>query len=705
MSGDPRSLDPLLAPRSIALIGASDNAARIGGRPLRYLQAGGFAGKVYPINPNRTSVQGYAAFPSVTALPEAPDVAILAVPAAATLQALKDCAERKVKAAIIFSAGFAETGAVGREMQREISAIARSSGMRVLGPNCLGVFNAAAGYYGTFSAVLDAQLMAPGPLAIVSQSGAYGSHLAHLARQRGLGLSHWITTGNECDVDLAETLRWAVEQADTKVIAAYAEGVRNGSAFRDALEAARRRKKAVVFMKVGRSDVGAEAASSHTAALAGSDAVFDAVFRQYGVYRARTTAEQIDVAYACARGVYPESNRFGIFTLSGGFGIQMADDASQAGLDVAPMPEPAQDEMRAMLPYASPRNPVDATAQALTDLPLMTSYIRAMLQEGGYDMFAGIFGSGPASPTFASALRNTLVEATSGQGNCVLSLTMSAPPEIVRAYEDKGFLVFSDGTALVTALAGLVHFRRSFDRAEPPSEGKTHDRSPHLLAGPLSEHGAKQVLNNAGIAFPRDVLVKEGEDAGAVVGRIGFPVVLKICSPDIPHKTEVGGVKVGVRSEAEAREAATALLAGARKHRPQARIEGILVSPMIEGGVETIAGVVDDPVFGPVVMFGLGGVFVEVLKDVTFRVAPFDVAEAHRMIREIRGFAMLEGMRGAPPSDVDALAHLLASLSRFAAANADAIESVDLNPIRVMPRGQGVVPLDALIVTREPANR
>lgn len=703
MSGDPHSLDPLLAPRSIALIGASDNAARIGGRPLRYLRAGEFAGKVYPINPNRPTVQGYAAFPSVAALPEAPDVAILAVPAAATLQALRDCAERKVKAAIIFSAGFAETGADGRAMQDAITAIARDSGMRILGPNCLGVFNAAAGYYGTFSAILDAELIAPGPLAIVSQSGAYGSHLAHLARQRGLGISHWITTGNECDVDLAEALSWAVAQDDTKVIAAYAEGVRNGRTFLEALETARRRKKAVIFMKVGRSDVGAEAASSHTAALAGSDAVFDAAFRQYGVYRARTTAEQIDVAYACARGVYPQSNRFGIFTLSGGFGIQMADDAAQAGLDVAPMPEAAQSEMRAMLPYASPRNPVDATAQALTDLPLMTNYIRAMLDKGGYDMFAGIFGSGPASPTFAAALRSTLEEATSGQRNCVLALTMSAPTDIVRSYEDKGFLVFADGTALTTALGALVHFRRSFDQPDGLAENDAEPAQP--IAGSLSEYGAKRVLEKAGIAFPTEALVKAGVDIGAVAGNIGFPVALKICSPDIPHKTEIGGVRIGIHSEDAAREAATVLLANARKHRPQARVEGILVSPMVEGGVETIAGVVRDPVFGPVVMFGLGGVFVEVLKDVTFRVAPFDVAEARRMIGEIRGYAMLEGVRGAPPADVDALAQLLASLSHFAAANAGAIESIDLNPVRVLPKGQGVAPLDALIVARESAGR
>jgi acyl-CoA synthetase (NDP forming) len=696
------SLAALFSPRSVALVGASENVARIGGRPLRYLRDGGFKGAVYPVNPNRDTVQGFKSYASVAALPETPDVAILAVPAAGTLAALRECAERNVRAAIVFSAGFAETGEAGRAMQDEIGAIARESGMRVLGPNCLGIFNAAIGYYGTFSAILDIEFIKPGPVAVavVSQSGAYGSHIAHLARQRGLGIGHWITTGNECDIDVAEALRWIVDQPDVNVVIAYAEGIRNRDVFLDALETARAKEKAIVFMKTGRSEVGAHAVSSHTAALAGSDAVFDAALRQYGAYRARTTAEQLDVAYACARGLYPAGNRLGIFTLSGGFGIQMADDASLCGLDVAAMPEAAQDELKAMLPYASPRNPVDATAQALTDLPLMTNYIGAMLDKGGYDLFAGIFGSGPASPSFAASLRQALRVATADREGCILSLTMSAPPEIVRSYEADGFLIFEDGSALVNALAALVHFRRSFDAAKPKTEAVADAARVALSGAALSEQEAKSVLSRAGIRFPKEALARPDEDAGAVAAFVGFPVVAKISSPDIPHKTEIGGVIVGLKDEGEAREAARLILARAHEKCPDARIDGVALSQLITGGVETIAGVVQDPIFGPVVMFGLGGIFVEVLKDVTFRVAPFDTAEAQRMIREIRGFAVLQGIRGAPPADIDALASMLAALSRFAAANAGTIESVDLNPVRVMPEGQGVVALDALLVPR-----
>jgi len=693
------AISSLLAPRSIALVGASDDVTRIGGRPLRYLREAGYKGAVYPVNPNRQIVQGLKSYSSILDLPESPDLAVLAVPASGTLAAVRDCAKRGVKVATIFSAGFAETDESGRALQEEIAEIAARSGLRLLGPNCLGAFNSRIGYYGTFSAILDGALIEPGPVAVVSQSGAYGSHIAHLARQRGLGISYWITTGNESDIDVAEALKWVVEQPDVNVVMAYAEGIRDSRTFLEALETARLQEKAIVLMKVGRSEVGAHAVSSHTAALAGSDAVFDAVFRQFGVWRAKTTAEQLDIAYACARGRYPRSNRLGIFTLSGGFGIQMADDAEDAGLDVAPMPDAAQAELRVMLPYASPRNPVDATAQALTDLPLMTRYMATMLEKGNYDLFTGIFGAGPASPTFAGKLRDALEAASVASASTILSLTMSAPRDITRSYEDKGFLVHEDGTALMTALGALVHFRQSFDRRDsalPVTAGK-----PISFQTPsLSEHAAKRILADIGIPFPEEALCGRDDDVGATASRVGFPVVLKIASPDIAHKTEIGGVVVGVKSEHEARAAADAILERARKAQPAAKIDGILIAPMIGEGLEVIAGVARDPVFGPVVMFGLGGIFVEVLKDVTFRVAPFGVEEARRMIRDIRGHSMFDGVRGKAPTDIGPLAQLLSSLSVFAAVNADTIESIDLNPIRLLDDGARPVALDALIVPR-----
>ena len=697
----PASLDSFFLPGSVAIVGASDDPARIGGRPLRYLRESGFRGAIYPVNPNRTDVQGLTAYASVRDLPEAPDIALIAVPSTHVLDALRACGERGAKAAITFSAGFAETGEAGAALQKRLSDIASAHGMRLLGPNCLGAFNAETGFYGTFSQILDGGLPNPGPVAIVSQSGAYGSHLAHLAGERGLGIRYFLTTGNEADVDVAEGLLWLAERPDVSVILAYAEGIKQPAIFLKALSLARRNRKAVIFMKVGRSEVGAKAAESHTAALAGSDNVYDAVFRQFNVYRARTTAEQVDVAYACARGLYPKHNRLGIFTLSGGFGIQMADAAADAGLDVAPMSEEAQAELKVLLPYASARNPVDATAQALTDLKLMSRYLATMLEKGGYDAIVGIFGSTPASPTFCTPLRGVLEAAIAGFSDRLLVLTISAPRDIVRSYEEKGFLIFEDGHSAVNALAALVQIGWGFDVTE--SEGPVIESSaPSLRGRRFSETEAKIVLAESGILFPREALATTPEEVAQYASAIGWPVALKIVSADIPHKTEVGGVLLDLNSEDDVRAGAALILDRARRARPDAIIDGVLVAPMLRGGVETIIGTSRDPVFGPVVMFGLGGIFVEALGDVVFRVAPFDKAEAHRMIREIKGYRLLEGVRGMPPSDIDALAEALVALSRFAAAHRDDVLSVDLNPVLVRSRGEGAVALDALIVTAPP---
>ena len=693
--------DALFAPRSIALVGASDDPARIGGRPLRYLRASGYSGRVYPVNPRRETVQGERAWPSIADLPEVPDLALLAVPASATRQAVEDCVVAGVKGAIIFSAGFAEMGDEGRAEQDRIVAIARSGGLRLLGPNCLGAFDASSGYYGTFSVMLDEAFFEPGPVAIVSQSGAYGSHIAQLVRNRGLGIRHWITTGNECDVDLAEALHWVAHQDGVRVVMVYAEGIRNAATFFDALRAARGRGIAVVLLKVGKSEAGAHAVGSHTAALAGSDAVFEAVCRQFGVHRARSTAEQIDIAYAFSRVGVPQGGKIGIFSMSGGMGIQMADDADAAGLAVTPMPEAAQRELKALLPYASPANPIDATAQALTDLPLMTRYIETVLEQGGYDIFVGILGTTPALPSYSARLGEALEAAANGRADVVRALTMSAPIDVVRAYEARGFLVFEDSVALTTALGALVRFGESFARAQQDDAVVFVLPAPVSTAGPLSEHSAKRLLEEAGIRFPEERLVQGPDGAAAAAAALGYPVVVKVCSPDIAHKTEVGGVIVNLRDEAALRAATEQVLERARAAVPDARIEGVLVAPMVVGGVEVIAGISMDLALGPVVMFGLGGVLVEVLKDVSFRAVPFGPDEAARMISETTAGKVLRGVRGEPAGDVAALCETLAALSRFAAANAARLAGVDINPLRVLPAGEGVAALDALVVLKD----
>ncbi|WP_180000860.1 acetate--CoA ligase family protein [Acinetobacter sp. YH12255] len=694
-------LEALMNPQSVALIGASDNPMRIGGRPLKYLKNSGYLGDIYPINPNRESVQNYQAYSSLEAIKATPDVALLAVPATAVLDSVKACADKGVKSAIVFSAGFSEAGDVGEEMQVEMVNIAKEANLRLLGPNCLGVFNSYKNYYGTFSTILDREFVQAGPVAIVSQSGAYGSHIAHLCRERGLGVGYWITTGNECDLDISEALSWAVDQAEVKVVMVYAEGIRNRDNFIQALEKARSKDISIVFMKVGSSAVGARAISSHTAALAGLDHVFDAVLRQYGVFRAHTTAEQIDIAYTVVKANTLQGNKLGIYTFSGGFGIQMSDDAEKAGLDVAAMPEEVQAELKQLLPYASPVNPVDVTAQAATDLPLMTEFMRAMIEKGGYNIFAGILGSGPSSKNFSALLNESLTNAMQNDTECLKCLTMTAPREIIQTYEDNGFLVFEDGSALIHSLGVLWQFQQWKKLAqEEASLTKIQLPAPiNIPQKALSEHEAKAILSKAGVTFTPEILVPVGQDPAVAADQIGYPLVMKIASADLPHKTEVGGVKLNLKNVQHVQQEMSSMVAHVRQQAPDALLDGVILSPMIQGGTETIVGVFTDPSLGPVVMFGLGGVFVEVLKDVTFRVAPFNTQEAHRMIREIKGFAMLEGVRGGAPSDINALAQMLSDLSQFAYVNQGQYESIDLNPVLVFPEGEGLMALDALIVT------
>lgn len=693
-------LDALFRPRSVAIIGASDDAARIGGRPLRYLRESGFAGPVWPVNPTRRTVQGVPAYASLANVAGVPDVALIAVPAAAVPQAMRDCASHGVKAAIVFSAGFGETGEAGRAVQAEVMAIARAAGIRVLGPNCLGVHSAIDRFVGTFGSILDRGLPDPGPIGIVSQSGAFGMYLAYLTQSRGLGVSHAITTGNEADVDLSESLMWLVRQPHVKVVMVHAESIRDGNCFIAALREAHKARKPVIVMKVGVSPAGAQAASSHTDALAGSDAVFGGILRQYGAYRAWTTEEQIDVAYAAANGIFPAGNRLGVVTGSGGVGVHMCDAADRFGLAVPPLPSDAQAQILDMLPFASPTNPVDVTAQALSDMSVLERSLRIVLEKGGYDAVIAAFLGLPLARPFAAPLRDALVRGAKGHSSKLFVLNVNADKDVVHDYEAQGFLVFEDATRAVRAVAALRELHRAFD-TPLGSAGATagHGRQVALPAE-LDELNAKRILADAGLPVLREELVRDADAAVAAWRTIGAPVAMKIVSPAILHKTEIGGVVLDIDDDTAVRRSFDLLMERGLANAPADQITGVLVSPMAGDGVETIVGVSRDPVFGPVVMFGLGGILVEVLRDVTFRRAPFGLGEAQRMINEIAGRAMLDGVRGRPPADTDALAQALATISVFAAENVETIDSIDINPLLVRPQGQGVAALDAVIVPR-----
>ena len=698
----PRSLDALLRPASVAVIGASNDPTRIGGRPIRYLRAAGFAGRIHPVNPKHREVQGLPAFPHMAAVPEAVDLAVVAVPAPSVVDTVEACAARGVRAAVVFSAGFAETGAEGRRRQRRLAAVAAETGIRVLGPNCLGVYNSEIGLFATFSTTLEDGFPAPGGAALVSQSGAYGSHLSLLARKRNIAVRYWVTTGNEADVSVPEALGWLAEQDDVSVIMAHAEGITDRDALVRALETARARRKPVVFQKVGTTEVGAMAARSHTAALAGADAVYEAAFRQFGAYRARDTDEMLDVAYAAGFGVFPESPRVALVSISGGVGVQMADAAVGLGLDVAPLSASAQSRLKAALPYASPRNPVDVTAQAFNRVELVADNLGIVFEEERHDAVVAFFTYVAAADGMVEPIRRAISAARARRPGRALVLSIVAPPEIVRRYEADGCPVFEDPTRAVRSVAALHRFSRIFaERSEAPDAAARAPRAAALPDGPLSERQAKALLAAAGVPVVGEELARTAGEAARAAAAFGAPVAVKLCAPGVLHKTELGGVALDVADEAEARRAFETVTSRARAADPALRIEGVLIAPMVAGGVETILGVRRDPTFGPVVLFGLGGILVEVIEDVSFRVAPFGEAEARRMIAETRAGKVLRGARGRGPYDVAALAAALSRLSIFAADHGERIDSAEVNPFVVLPEGRGAVALDAVLVTRE----
>ncbi len=689
------AIEKLLNPSSVAILGATEGEHRIGGRVLHYMKRGGFAGPIYPVNPNRETVQGLKAYPSIREVPGGVDCAVLSVPAAAVNESLVACGEKGVQAAVLFSAGFAELGDEGSAMQGELTETARRAGIRFLGPNCLGAFNAHSGFISTFSSNIIDRTPEPGNVGVVSQSGAFGAHLYSLCDARGIGISYWVTTGNEADITIADCIAFMAAAEDVTSILVYAEGMNDVAGLASALELARTNRKPVIFLKVGRTEAGAKAAQSHTASLAVSDVVVDAFLKRHGAHRAGTTDEMIELAYACQAGRYPEGRRVGILTISGGAGVQMADQCDPAGLEVPEFPADVQSKITGMLPFASATNPVDMTAVVVEKPELLLKSFDMASEVENCDAFACFLTPIAAREEVVSGLAAWAQNERKGR---LLGLCAPVSDEIRKHYEDAGILFFDTPDKVIRAISGLAGFAEKFEIAPPPHGAGDQQGELIEVGSSLNETDAKNVLRSWGVPVVPETLATTREEAAGAAAALDGPAVLKIASPDIAHKTEIGGVMLNVSGDEAVAGRFDEIMRRAKAAESDARIDGIIVSGMERGGVETVIGVQNDPSFGPVVMFGLGGIFVEVLKDVSFRLAPFGMDEALAMIREIRGYAVLDGVRGAPPADVDALAEALSAVSNFAAANAAVLDSLDINPFLV--KEQGAVALDALIVTK-----
>lgn len=699
-------LDTFFSPSSIAIIGASRDTMKIPGLLLSFLRKNGFPGQIYPVNPNYPDIDGLKCYPSLAAIGQPIDLAIVIIPARAVLGVLEECAGLGVKNAVIISSGFAEEGGDAIAMQDAIAALAKRTGMRISGPNAEGFFNEIGQVAATFSPTVDVKPDQPRLIAtrkrigIVAQSGGIGFAIYHRARALGIALSYVISTGNESDLGAGEFLDYMVQDPLTDVVLLFIEGIRDTDRFLAAAQRAAETGKPVIVTKVGRSGAGGRAAASHTASMAGWSAAYDAVFAKYGFIVSNDLDEAVTIAALLTSTPLPKGDRVAVVTVSGGAGIWGADALAGQGLQVPELSAPLQAVIRGLIPaYGSPRNPIDITAQAVHSGGLQKT-IELLDESDEVDAILVVISL--SSETRMPFKQPELQPVIETKRKTIVFWSYTLPSNFARTgLAASGVVVLSGLTHLAVALRQMA--ARARFRLAPPVEMPPvvlPDLSAHLTSATLSEYDSKALLRAAGVELPDEILVKEKRLLDGEIARLGFPLVLKIQSRDIPHKSEVGGVRVNVATEDAAFAAYDALLANARRHRPDATIQGVLLGPMAGKGVEIIVGTLTDATFGPMVMVGLGGVTAELFRDVVYRPAPVGAVEATLMLGELKAASLLDGFRGAPKADVPALAALIAQLSRIAASGKDDIAEIEINPVLVHALGDGVTIVDALVVPK-----
>ncbi len=696
-----KSIDKMLNPRSIAVVGASPSGG-YGGRLLGAVLRSKDRVRVYAVNPKYDEIMGAACYPSVAALPEAPDLVGIVVPYDKVLGVLQECHEKKAGSAVIISAGFAERATdAGRELQQRLTAFAKQACLRIAGPNCLGVANVRDDIWATASSRTLGGLT--GHIGLVCQSGAtaFGPFLVR-AVDSGIGLSHIISTGNEVDLDFADFVRYLLDDPDTRVIAGFVEGFKDVNKFLAVAEMAAERGKPIVLIKIGRSESGARAARSHTAALTGVDARYEAVFRQFGVIRVQDYDELLETSHLLAHYRKPRKPGIAVVSHSGGISSLTADMCGQAGLDLPPLTAHARDGINAILKdFGWAANPADVTGFSRSEhFPQIMDFMINEPEVG------------------------TLVIASAGAGNQVdhvISLRDRTDKGVVFFWTasrgDKAGLaklksanipIFYSPEELARGLKSLIDYHAWRDRrlaggaaTTPPltaAQQQTLDRLRAPGRAALSESESKEVLAAWGIAGTREILAQSADATVEAAQRLGYPVALKVDSPGILHKTEAGGVRLGLRDADEVRKAYAQIMANAASHAPSASVSGALVQEMVTGGVEVIVGISYDVQLGAMLLFGSGGVMVEVYNDVALRRCPVTRAEALEMVAEVKGAKLLRGFRGQPPADIDALADTLVRVSHLAVHLEGRLAELDINPLMVLPAGQGVKAVDALVV-------
>ena len=702
-------LDELFRPASVAVIGASNRPGKVGTTLFRNILSGGYQGIAYPVNPAWKSVSGVRCYPDLKSLPEAPELGVVIVPAAFVAQTLDELGRAGAKGAIVISAGFRETGDAGAALEADVVARAAEHHLSLVGPNCFGIFNTdpSVGLNATFSETLPPA----GNIAFVSQSGALGAGILRFAASERIGFSRFVSVGNRAGVDENDLLAAFDRDARTRVILLYVESLASGRRF---LEAAREvtERKPVLVIKSGRTIAGERAAKSHTGSLAqsGRDQLYDSVFAQSGVQRVDSLGDLFRLAKIFASGLEIEGPRLAILTNSGGPGIVAADAAVRQGLELPPLEEGVRASLTASLPkIATVSNPLDMTAEVGAEEYRNT--LLSLLGQSGVD--GALVVSTPAGHITAETVALSILEAKAKTKKPIVVCLFGVNDLSTEAafLERRGVPTYTFPEEAVEGIGGIARYHAWKARPREAMRSFPVDRAKAdaVLAGPqtagqsvLPAYAARGLLEAYGLRFPASALSHTADEAVAAASEIGYPVVLKVASPDISHKTDVGGVAVGLADAAALRAAWERMDRSVRAAVPGARIDGYEVELQVFGGKEVLVGIQRDPNFGPIVVFGIGGIYVEAFRDVTFRLAPMRPISARRMIEAVRGYPLLKGVRGEPPSDVAALAEVIERVSQLAVERPEVAE-LDLNPLIVRPVGLGVVAVDARVVLAPPS--
>ena len=709
MTRHPVNLHSLFHPRAVALIGASTEHNKLSGRPLRFFRQYGYAGGIYPVNPKYQEIDGLRCFAQLSDIPGDVDLAVITLPASAVPDALAKCGAKGVKAAAIISSGFAEVGGDGIRLQEELARVAAEYDIAVCGPNCSGFVYFPDKVTASFSVGISDGLPETGPAAFVSQSGALSSYILGAARERGLGFRYWITTGNECVLSFTDYLHYVLEDPEVRLVLGYLEDARNGPAFQAAARRALALDKPLIIMKVGRSEAGAKASVSHTGSLAGADEVYEAVFSQNGVLRAESLDELFDLALLAQAPRRPRGKRVQVLSISGAAGILMADVGSELGLDFADLSDATKDELRAIMPpFAAITNPMDVTAEAVARPQLLNQAAEVILRDPDVDNLVVFFGIVPGAHERLAA---GIAKVAHDTDKLVVMTWFPLPhADVWMSLARSGVPVFPEPVRGIRALGKMAQYVEAREKAlarQPAAVGRervvnaeverivTHARNRARKA--LTEVEAKAMLKASGLRVPRGGLTLSAAEAWAMANDIGCPVAMKVSSPDLLHKTEAGVIRLGLRSQAEVERAFGEILEQAKTWNPRATVDGVLVEEMIGGETrEVIVGARQDLRFGPVVTFGLGGIFVEAVRDFVVWPAPLTLDEAREMIGKIRGYRVLTAFRGRRAGDLEAVAHALCAIGQLASELQDQVVELEINPLFVLPEGSGVIVGDAL---------